>query len=128
MHVCTRTVAPHRMHAFCGGVGDAGCHCIEAGRKAEPHALAGHAPHHHGEAAGRSKEHGFEPSNSVGVCPRKLSEFMAVQPKKRPSFPKGTPPSFQTLVEQCWAGTQQARPSMGEIEAQLRSGKVGGFV
>jgi hypothetical protein len=53
---------------------------------------------------------------------------MALQPKKRPLFPEGTPPSLQALVEQCWAGAQQARPSMAEIEARLRSGKVGGFV
>ena len=57
-----------------------------------------------------------------------LSMVMAVQPKKRPSFHEGTPPSLQALVEQCWAGAQQARPSMAEIEARLRSGKVGGFV
>eukprot|EP01047_Picozoa_sp_COSAG01_P040650 COSAG01_NODE_3438_length_6097_cov_4.738746_2_plen_305_part_00 len=80
----------------------------------------------------RCEEHGFASASNgasgVGVCQRELSEVMAVQPKKRPPFPKGTPPSLQALVEQCWAAAQHARPCMAEIEARLRSGKVGGFV
>eukprot|EP01047_Picozoa_sp_COSAG01_P010076 COSAG01_NODE_423_length_17260_cov_203.736962_10_plen_65_part_00 len=53
---------------------------------------------------------------------------MAMQPKKRPAFADSTPSSFQALVEQCWAAVQEQRPTMVEIEARLRSGKVRRFV